>query len=263
MKLAYGIMFWLLCYQISNAQNRSNVWMLGYQPFVKDCGIDFNSGIADTFSVWKDLEFFSTNASICDTLGNLLFYTNGIYISNTEHYSLSNSNSFNPGWATEYYNQSGLGLTQAALILPKPGNNDKYLVIHVSADIADSNNAQPLFLRYSIIDKSLDNGLGGIEAGKKGLIFFKDTLVLGRLTACKHANGIDWWVISHKWNSNLYYKFLITSDTILGPFEQHIGSLISKNDAVGQACFSPDGTKFAYINRDYNFDLLTFNRCSG
>jgi hypothetical protein len=262
-KKLYIILILILNLLQGSAQNRNNKWLLSYEPFVYDCGIDFSSGLADTFSVWKNLEFFFTNASICDTLGELLFYTNGIFANNRDHDTLQNSKNYNPGYATEYYGSNGLGITQGVLIIPQPDNIDYYFLFHESADIAEIGNAQPLSLRYSLVDMELDNGLGGVASDKKGLIIIEDTLVLGRLTATKHANGRDWWIISHKWNSDLYLKFLLTPDTLLGPFEQHIGSWVLKDDIVGQACFSPDGSKFCYVNRNYNFDYMKFDRCSG
>ena len=259
--------FWVCCIFLSVnvfAQNRGNIWILGYQPLVNDCGIDFNSGFADTFSVWKNMEFFYTNASICDTAGDLQFYSNGIYIANRNHDTLYNSNNFNPGYATEAHADEGLSAEQAVLILPTPKSESLYTIVHFSGEHVEGNSqTQPLALRYSVVDISLDNGLGGILPNKKTISLVNDTLVWGRTTACKHANGFDWWIITHRWNSDLYYKFLLTKDSIYGPFEQHVGSIVIKNDNLGQACFSPDGTKFCYVNKNYNFDYMQFDRCSG
>ncbi len=65
--------------------------------------INFNSGMADTLSVYHSMNFASTNAGICDTGGQILFYSNGQFIINRNFDSLLNSNNFNPGSATNYY----------------------------------------------------------------------------------------------------------------------------------------------------------------
>src|SRR3982750_4800168 len=83
------------------AQNRDNIWLLNSQVLGYNSGIDFSSGTADTFSDYDPLLFFLTNSSICDTSGQILFYTNGIYIANKNHDSLLNSYNFNPGDDTE------------------------------------------------------------------------------------------------------------------------------------------------------------------
>lgn len=246
------------------SQNRGNQWILSDQWLVKDSGIDFNSGMADTFSLFKDLEMFVTDASICDTNGQILFYTNGVYIANRNNDSLLNSENFNPGYATDYYDENGLAISQGVIILPHPELEDLYCLIHVTGELLDSGSQlQPLRLSYSIVDMQLDSGLGGIVESKKNVSLVEDTLVWGRISACKHANGRDWWIISHRWNSDLYHRFLLTPDSISGPFQQHIGSLVIKNDIWGQACFSPQGDKFCYINRNYNFDYMQFDRCTG
>jgi len=261
-KILTAILLLSFCFKVP-AQNRDNIWMLAYQWVVDDCGVNFNSGFADTFSVFKNLEFYYADAGISDTNGQLLFYTNAIYIANRNNDSLLNTENFNPGWATDFYGYGGSGLPQAVIIFPKPNSPTLYDVVHETADIADATNAQPLQLRLTEVDMTLDGGLGGVVPGKKNTYLIEDTLVIGRLTACKHANGRDWWVITHRWNSDEYYRVLVTPDTIYGPYEQEIGSVITKADQVGQACFSPDGSKYCMVNRNYNFDYMEFDRCTG
>lgn len=248
----------------SYAQNHANVWMLANQFLAYDCGINFNSGIADTFSVWKNLEFFGTNAGICDTSGQLLMYTNAIKVNNRNHELMLNSEDFNPGQQSIEDSIFGLSASQGVVIVPMPGNPERYYIFHISGEeIENGSQTQPLNFRYSVVDMGYDSGLGGMDLAMKGIIIVNDTLVWGRITACKHANGSDWWIITHKWNSNLYYKFLLTSTQLIGPIEQEIGSTISKDDIFGQACFSPDGKKFTYMNRNFNFDYMEFDRCTG
>ncbi len=248
------------------AQNRNIIWMLGYQPVYKDCGLSFSSATVDTFSVWKNLEFFITDASICDTLGNLLFYTNGTYIANKNHDTLYNSKDFNSGYLTDvYYEGTGLGIAQGTLVLPIPDIDSSYYVFYESAEKiypSSGYDVEPLDLRYSVIKMTLDNGLGGIEIQSKKVPIVIDTLCAGRITACKHANGRDWWLIVRKYLSNKYYKLLVTPDTITVS-EQSIGFTFSKNDALGMAVFSPQGDLYAHLNNDDTLQIMKFNRCTG
>ncbi|MEO6167218.1 MAG: hypothetical protein ABIO46_15260, partial [Chitinophagales bacterium] len=114
MKQLIILSFIFQLYTTAFAQNHDNIWQLSYEPFVPDCGLDFSDGAADTFSVFRDLNFFNTNASICDSAGNILFYTNGHWIANSNHDSLENCNEFNPGWATDtfYTDGDGIGCVQ-------------------------------------------------------------------------------------------------------------------------------------------------------
>ncbi len=96
-KIFYLLTLSLFCFS-AKAQNRDNIWMLGTVTiFSPKPGIDFYGGFADTFSVIRPLAFFETDAGICDTDGNELFYTNGIWIENRNHDTLENSGKFNPG----------------------------------------------------------------------------------------------------------------------------------------------------------------------
>lgn len=228
--------------------------------------IDFNSGLPDTLRFVRPMPFFFTNSSICDTLGQLLFYTNGYYIANASHDTLLNSKNFNPGDETNDGYLEGNATPQGTLIIPKPQSNSLYYIFHESGKYFNAHGqaqAQPLNLSYSQVDMNLDNGLGGITASKKDIHLINDTLVHGRIAACKHANGRDWWIVVARYYSNTYYKILVTPDTIYSPYSiQSIGDTIDY-DALGQAVFSPDGNKYAMIGQNSNVEYFRFDRCSG
>ena len=70
------------------SQKQDNIWLLGYNFEQEDVNrpfggtdLSFNSdGSVDTTYVPRKVHFDNSNASICDSVGNLLFYTNGIYV---------------------------------------------------------------------------------------------------------------------------------------------------------------------------------------
>ena len=98
-----------------SAQKANNQWMIGWEFPTDHSLLDFNtiSPISNLQS--SCLAFFLTNASICDTSGQLLFYTNGHVIYNRNHDSLFNTSGINPGWATNYYEPYGMGIPQGAV----------------------------------------------------------------------------------------------------------------------------------------------------
>ncbi|MEO5673796.1 MAG: T9SS type A sorting domain-containing protein [Chitinophagales bacterium] len=244
--------------------------MLGYNftSTYPDLGFQFTNDTLEMFTFQRPMGFFLTDAGICDTLGNLLFYTNGITIENANHDTLFDSEGFNPGWATDYYDNGvlGLGMYGGAIIIPRPNYPLQYYLFHESAEIflmPFGSDVNPLDLRYSLVDMSLDNGLGGIVSGKKKVVIINDTLQYGRIAACKHANGRDWWMIVHQYFNDRYYKLLITPDSIYGPFEQEIGFKVSYYDDVGNAIFSPDGSKYVLMENRDSIDIFDFDRCTG
>ncbi len=208
------LLFFSNLVQHSHAQNRTNIWELGYQISLNysNCEMRYINSEMDTNSISRIMAFTTTNTSICDTMGNLLFYSNGQTIGNSEYDTLYNAINFNPGSATDNSEPEGMKNSQGVLIIPDPGNYKRYYLFHESGEYFIANNIfelQPMHLSYSIVDMNLDNGLGGILEGSKNIIILEDTLTWGGLTACKHANGRDWWVIFHRYYSDSYYKLLI------------------------------------------------------
>jgi len=256
----------LLCLftQSTSAQRRENIWMISPWSFVGSySGLDFSTGVADTFSLARPTGFFITNSGICDTNGNLIFYTNGVAISNAHHDTLLNSNDFNPGYASTE-NSLQLNVSQGTLIVPKPGSDSLYYIFHVSGEEFTAHSTlqqQPLDMKYTMVDMSMDNGLGGVPLDKKSISILNDTLANGLITACKHGNGRDWWIKIPRFYSNLYYTFLLTGDTLLGPFIQNIGDSI-RYDIDGQGCFSPDGSSYAEVTLDNSLNIFRFDRCT-
>lgn len=260
------ISFFFLSTTLVYSQKRDNIWLLsseGSTTFPLS-GIDFSSGVADPFVSFRSMSFFITNANMCDTAGNIIFYSNGKYIANKQHDTLLNSSGFNKGYGTDTLYSLALGFCQGLLFLPRPDHAELYSIFSTTVAntiINGDDDLAPLHLSYSEVDMTLDNGLGGVTVKDKHLI--EDTLVIGRLTACKHGNGRDWWIFSHEYLSNRYYSWLLMPDTILGPFSQAIGSNITE-DFAGQSCFSPDGNKYATVSPIQNtVNILNFDRCSG
>jgi len=217
--------------------------------------IDFKYGFDSIYTVQRQMHFAITNANICDTNGNLLFYTNGHWIANVTGDTMQNGNNLiHNAWTQD--DTIGEYSEQGALILPMPGDNNKYYLFHGPK----SNGFQEDWF-YSIIDMNLDSGFGAVVSFNNTLIH--DSLVRGKITACKHANGRDWWIVFPRYNSQIYYKFLITPYGILGPYTQNAGGSVRFTGRMGQACFSRDGLKYAYYDGDSDLDIFDFDRCTG
>lgn len=259
-KYILSIVF-LLYFNTVCGQKENNIWILGSEGNGFDFELNFSTGAPDTATVLSQLSFFNADVSICDSLGQILFYSNGINIYNKNFDSLFNTSGFNPGWATNFYANSGSGLVQPMVIVTSPGQN-KYLIFHESAEYLLNGETQPMNLSYSEIDMNLAGGLGGITS-RKNIHIIDDTLVFGKITACRNANGRDWWVIAHKYNSDLYYKVLVLPDTMIVS-QQNVGSIIPDvSDGYGQISFSPDGEKLIFACQNNNIDILGFDRCNG
>ncbi len=220
--------------------------------------MDFRSGSLVISSVLRHFNFAETNGQFCDSAGNILFYSNGIYISNANDDTMLNGSGLNPSDYTTAHSLYGLHIPQANLVIPIPGDPTKYYLFHETSDDR-FNTYATFYLYYSIIDMTLDGGLGGVV--QKNTVLLHDSFVEGELTACKHANGRDWWLISHKWQSDTSFRFLITTNGIQGPW---VDDLITwRNNYFGQVVFSPDGSKYVYYEPYGDLDIWDFDRCTG
>ena len=120
-------------------------------------------------------------------------------------------------------------------------------------------------LRYNIIDMQTNGGKGSVI--EKNKLLLKNTeMVRTEMQACRHANGRDWWLIKQiSYGENILAKFLVTKDSIYGPYIQQFAEPNwGQFDATGQICFSSDGKKFASLmGKSNQLFIADFDRCSG
>ena len=104
-------------------EKRDYIWLTGYSSnpdifWVGGTRIDFNFDPPLIEYEYRDMNFDMTNASICDTEGDLMFYTNGIAIANRNDEIFENGTGLNPDPFRADWVSRGYPLVQGALILP-------------------------------------------------------------------------------------------------------------------------------------------------
>lgn len=243
-----------------HAQKHDYIWQMGTGGTVFNPAslINFNYSNDSTYIINRP-NVDRTNASICDSLGNFLFYTNGIQVIDSSYQVMLNGDSLNPGWVADDWSSNGYGypFTEAALILPVPQHDSLYHIYHISiSDAVVYSNG----LLYTVVNMNGNNGKG--EVVSKNQMLIADSLSL-ELEAMKHANGEDWWIMVTETYQNGFYRFLLTKDSIAGPFYQQIGASMHEDNNFSQAVFSPDGTKFARYDKFNDLDIFDFDRCTG
>lgn len=153
------------------AQNKETTqWRFG-----RNAGIDFNTN-PPTAVTDCALNTGEGSASIADSTGNLLFYTDGITVFNASNDTMVNGTGLLGHEST----------TQSALIVKLPGSNTLYYIFTMCSFGGTLSG-----FNYSIADMSLNAGLGEIIT--KNVLVFTNTLE--RLTAVQHANGYDYWIL--------------------------------------------------------------------
>ncbi|MBK6995635.1 MAG: PKD domain-containing protein [Lewinellaceae bacterium] len=122
-------------------------------------------------------------------------------------------------------------------------------------------------LLAATIDMTANNGAGKVIEKNKILL----TGTLMSPTACRHANGRDWWILVSDADENRHYRLLFTPDGFSTPDTQYIGTKPNpipyeggnkSNQIVGN-CFSPSGKYYTDINDQLGFSVFNFDRCNG
>lgn len=128
-----------------------------------------------------------------DDEGNLLFYSDGKTYRNRLHQNLLNSPA----------DKAAMRESQAA-VARDPGNPNKYYVFTTIMEGLSTR------LTYTVVDMSLDGGLGGLVPNQVNVVITTNT---GQhMVTAKHANGIDTWLLCIK--RGRYYAYLITENGI-------------------------------------------------
>jgi hypothetical protein len=243
-----------------SAQKESKHWYFGGSG----AGLGFSSCTDSAYNNGNGLHFFEGSVSMSDEqTGQLLFYSNGKHVFNANHAIMLNG--FEAGLSNS--------VTQN-IAIRKPGSTHLYYLFN--ADVQGGITFNPAYpnafgIIYAEIDMSLGGGLGAVTS-KFNLL--KDTSNCEKLTAIRHANGQDVWLIGHEYGNNNFFVYNITSngiDTIpqifsVGPdiYTPQPGIQgISNYDAIGEMKASPDGSKLAFttfyngITALFDFDNAT------
>lgn len=214
--------------------------------FGQNCCISFE---LDT--IQQNYSKINTEEGVCsisDNKGNLVFYSDGVNLYNSNHELVEN----------------GAGLlghkssTQSVLALKKPNTNNLFYIFTMT------NIGRNIGFHYSILDIETNQGKGKII--QKNIKI--DSLLTERLAATKHANFQDYWVAVRKIGSNEIHTYLLTENgfspkpTIskVAKYSNNSGSF----NTIGQVKFSPDGSRLAIANFGQNLiEIFDFDKSTG
>ncbi len=256
---------------------RDFVWPLGIdqsaqEPGVQAYQLDFNNVPMVPELRQGEIEFDFCSAAISDEEGQLLFYTNGCHVANRNHQVMPHGDSLNYNFFYEEFIDGcvpGEGAylgTTCLLILPDPAYEKGYYIIHKRVEL-DFNRIPGLwqqYILYSYVDMDLDNGLGDVAYKNQPLVDY-EYLQSSNLSAIRHSNQEDWWIIQRGDSlTNDYITILLTSEGFEEPRIQKIGRTFrSDSNATGESLFSPDGKLYASFSVYDGLQLFDFDRSTG
>jgi gliding motility-associated-like protein len=232
-----------------NAQQNNN-WYFGTQA-----ALNFN-GAAPAVLQNSAMTAPEGCSSISDKSGNLLFYTNGVTVYNRSHQIMLNGTGL---WGH-------VSAFQSCVIVPVPNTDSLF---YIFTNDAWENNFQNGY-RYSLVNMSHDNGKGEVVL-KNGSLSAPSS---ERLTAARHANGVDVWVIGNDKSSNVFRCWLVTCNGLQTvPVVSTVGIPMTQHDEMnfGSMKVSPDGKQLCqthfpeldgFLPENF-FQLFDFDNATG
>ena len=216
------------------ANHQADRWFFG-----QNAGLDFRpqDPIVDLTNDVMNVP--SSPAIIADSTGNILFFTDGARIYNRQSQVMPNGDGLH-GFA---------GSTMPVIIIPRPGSPNIYYVFTVHRPRQNQFDNQPIYgFEYNEVDLTLNSGLGDVTIKNKVLL---SPEISSKLTAIRHSNGIDYWVLTHRFNSNEFCAFRVTENGV--DTANYVSSSVGTahlapgetNNGIGYMKISPDGTKLA------------------
>lgn len=274
-RILFSLVFLFSCTFVAHAQNvkQFHNWVFGEQA-----GFTFNTNppsqlIFSSVPV-PPLDIDEGGSSISDTNGVLAFYTDGSKVWNRNHVLMQNGHGLIGNNPTDPFKTS----SQGSIIVPL--KNGIYYIFTTDA-IGGANEG----FRYHVVDMNLAGGLGAVLPNQKNILLLADATE--KVTAIRHRNGRDYWVVTHEQGSDKYFAYLLP-DTgwtappafpnpitsvpnqfqaggIYAPVVTSIGPVYnSPQQARGCMKISPNGRKIATTDSELkNTVLCDFNNATG
>lgn len=242
--------YWALLLLLSLAiglpgQKETSIWNVRTR-----LSLDWTTGSPDTLATSSQIGHEGC-ATVCDTAGNLLFYTNGETVWDRTDSMMLN------GFDIGGYQSSWRGVAAAR----DPGNCDRYWLFLVDG----ISNPGPGFpythvydsvLAYSIVDMNANNGLGAVVV--------KDAFIDNQFNECisgiHHANRKDVWVAGLTVSRDEIHAYLLTDQGLSGPVISPVPDPTPADTMIPWACnieFSPNGRQAVLMGlypRMFDFD---------
>lgn len=239
----------------SQAQGEASKWYFG-----NFAGLDFSSGTAVPLTDMPKNSNLNLNSeegctTISSSSGNLLFYTNGKLVWNKNHQIMRNGQNLGGDQSS----------TQSAIVVPHPSIDTQYYIFTV-----DEHNYNYNGFSYSIVDMSLNNGLG--DVGQKNINLLPHCSE--KVTAVQGDECSTYWIITYASNNpqsndnyNSFYAFKVDENGLnTTPVISYFTNNIPNSDGRGYLKLNADGTKLAIANQGLStngLQLYDFNNVSG
>ena len=181
---------------VTLSQGEFNIWYFGNKA-----GLDFNTVPPTPLHNSAMWIAATATVSISDSLGNLLFYSNGAMVWNRNHQVMPNGNGL----------VFGMNYSQPVYAVKSIGEDSiNYLFCLQEPEFP----TYEVGLFYSVIDMCLDGGFGDVVIGMKNLPVTGAEEARDKLHGTRHNNNRDAWIVTKNYDTWDFAAYLITSTGI-------------------------------------------------
>ncbi len=224
------------------SQNMAANWIFG-----NNNGLSFTQ-LPPTLIINPKINTLEGCSAISDGNGALLFYSNGVRAYNRKYLTMENGENLG----------GDLSSTCNSVIIPVPDHDSLYYIFTVSAVISEDRS-----LSYAVVNMNAANGLGAVIEKNVRVT----SPAFEKLSAVRHCNKRDSWIIVKVPNSSQYRSYLITPAGVNpAPVVSNVGLFVpgEENNAIGSMKFSADGKRLIVLHSQINkAELLNFDDATG
>lgn len=239
-----------------SGKNQGNIWMT-----VDSIGIDFNYVPPKIFLAPVNSPDWVV-AVLCDTFGKIQYFD---LIQNLGDQKVLNRDT---QWIPNTFNPKGY-YQSTNWFLPYTGSNITGYITYEPEEV-NLNHIGMGTIYYNRLLNTLNQGKGNWFGPMNVAVSTLDSIRGYGAAPVRHANGRDWWVVSHRHGDDTIFVMLATPDTMNIVHRLKIGSdncIYSMSPGAGgngsEMVFSLDGTKLLNVNGEGLIEVYDFDRCSG
>ncbi|HLO91664.1 MAG TPA: gliding motility-associated C-terminal domain-containing protein [Lentimicrobium sp.] len=198
----------------------------------------------------NNIPYSNGTATYSDENGNLLIYSDGMNVWNSNHDKINNGIQLSGDW----------GSTQPALIVQNPVATQMLYVF--TTDINSQSTSTGLC--YNRVDMTANGGAGSVMDSNKVLLPDAISAVCGT----RNSSGTGYWIVSRKEGTNEFSSFLVDASGVNTSAVNSSGGAVihydENNQAISMLKISPAGDKLALAAFKQGIvELYDFDNSSG